>query len=166
MNYLEASAQISDCGRYRYLLTRVWDPDRPLMGACLLNPSTADGTQDDPTLRKLVGFAARWGHGGLLLGNCYAWRATDPLDLKREARRYTDLWGENDLYLEEVARRCRTILVGWGNNVLTSYDERRAVRILEQCPNLVCLSMTKKGRPQHPLYIRYEAHPQPYRRAA
>jgi hypothetical protein len=62
---------------YRYTLTRVWDPVLPMTTFVLHNPSTADATQLDPTLRRCVGFAKREGYGGMVILNLYAFRAKD-----------------------------------------------------------------------------------------
>jgi len=96
-------AVLSRCGKYRFMLGRAWDePDsaqdtdtgfgkwkRPLCVWLMLNPSTADHSQDDPTIRKCVGFSQRLGCGGLIVVNLFAWRATDPDDL---AEAITDAW--------------------------------------------------------------------------
>src|SRR5262249_14212908 len=76
------AAVISDCGRYRYSLTRRWgDAAEPRALFVMLNPSTADAEQDDPTIRRCIGFAKAWGMGSLEVVNLYALRATDPAAL-------------------------------------------------------------------------------------
>jgi hypothetical protein len=57
-------AVLSDDGVYRYRLWRIWDDDRAPTAFLMLNPSTADATVDDPTLRRCIAFARRWGAGG------------------------------------------------------------------------------------------------------
>ena len=80
-----SGAVFSPCERYRYKLWRVWDPARPLgcVMFLMLNPSTATDTEDDPTIRRCIGYARSWGYGGLYVGNLFAYRATDPADLRR-----------------------------------------------------------------------------------
>ena len=87
---IRAGAKISGCGTYRYALWRHWDSDWNGQGDSNsvmfigLNPSTADATEDDPTLRRCIGFAKSWGFGGLYMLNVFAYRATDPRLMKRQ----------------------------------------------------------------------------------
>ena len=81
LGLLESTADFSFCGQYRYTLTRVWSLERGLVLFVGLNPSTADAERDDPTVRRCVGYARRWGFGGVLVANLFAYRATDPRDL-------------------------------------------------------------------------------------
>lgn len=75
------SAVLSADRRYRYGLFRIWDLERPLAMFVGLNPSTADETDDDPTIRRCVRFASDWQYGGLIMANLFAYRATSPRDL-------------------------------------------------------------------------------------
>ena len=78
-------AVFSPCRTYRYALSRVWAADKPYALFIGLNPSTADETLDDPTIRRCIDFAKRWGYGGLVMANLFAYRATDPAVMKRAA---------------------------------------------------------------------------------
>ena len=80
MGHEHTSARLSDDRRYRYLLVRRWDNTLPDATFVMLNPSTADERDDDPTIRKCIGFAKRWGCGGIKVVNLYAFRATNPRD--------------------------------------------------------------------------------------
>ena len=80
MNYLEAFAEISRDGVYRYRLTRRLSPGNRTVLFVGLNPSTADATHDDQTIKRCVGYARAWGYDVLLMGNLHAYRATDPID--------------------------------------------------------------------------------------
>lgn len=89
------TAGISECGTYRYWLCREWSPGLDSLVWLMLNPSTADATQDDPTIRRCMGFARRWGYGGITVVNLYAYRATNPRDLLTAA---DPVGPENDRY--------------------------------------------------------------------
>ena len=104
------SALFDEGGTYRYLLCRRWDAGRPTVAFCMLNPSTADGTQDDATIRRCLAFATRWGYGELLITNCFALRSPQPGLL----RTHPDPVGpDNRLYLLQAAERASCIVVAW-----------------------------------------------------
>jgi len=75
-------AVISECGRYRYRLWRRWELTAPQVTWIMLNPSTADATDDDPTIRRCVRFAIAWGYGGIDVVNLFGLRATNPQQVK------------------------------------------------------------------------------------
>src|SRR5712664_2208515 len=76
------SAGFSCCGLYRYWLRRHWDAELPPVCFVMLNPSTADAERDDPTIRRCCGFSRRWGYGGIVVVNLYAFRTSDPCCLR------------------------------------------------------------------------------------
>ena len=80
---MEKGATFSRCGRYRYSLWRRWEEDAPYVLWICLNPSTADAEEDDPTLRRCMGFAQDWGYGASYTANLFAWRATKPQDMMK-----------------------------------------------------------------------------------
>jgi hypothetical protein len=153
----DRGAIISADGLYRYRLWRIWDEERPIWVGVLLNPSKADALVDDPTVRKCVGFARRLHHGGVIIVNLFAWRATDPSELPRDA---DPVGPEND---EHILWACRapllaTVVAGWGANRFARTRATR-VRVLIQGGarrNLQCFGTTKDGDPRHPLYLPYE----------
>lgn len=150
-------ARISTCGRYRYSLVRQWD--RSNKGRCLwvmLNPSTADATSDDPTIRKCVGFAKRWGFGSIEVVNLYAWRATDPADLRAAHRRGEDVIGPvNDEWISVAIGRADQVIAAWGANAFDSARTRSVVECISDGHPVSCLGLTKKREPYHPLMISY-----------
>jgi len=81
----DADARFSPCSTWRYSLTRKWNA-LPLLGFIGLNPSTADETEDDPTIRRCIGFARDWGFGGIVMLNLFAYRSTDPRQLRELAK--------------------------------------------------------------------------------
>jgi len=160
-------AEISQCGEYRYSLTRIWDRSLPVLSWCMLNPSTADACTDDPTVRKCVGFAKRLGYGGIRIVNLFAFRARNPLDLLAAA----DPSGpENEEVLNDLVHR-RSVMVGWGASVrrlriqtpITWLSDVGRMRIAygpSTCWR--CLGFTKSGEPRHPLMLSYDTTTQPW----
>jgi hypothetical protein len=139
--FVSATADIR--GDYRYSLTRVWDLALPVITFVLLNPSTADEAQLDPTLRRCVGFAKREEFGGMLIVNLYAFRTKDPKVMLAA----TDPIGpDNARVLANVAG---TVVAGWGTNA----EPARVSQAIALLPRLQALGVTKKGHPQHPLYV-------------
>jgi len=138
-------------GPYRYSLWRIWDEQLPRALFVLLNPSTADAQQDDPTLRRCLGFACLEGCGSLEIVNLFAYRATQPTQLKMISDPIGD---ENDQYIAAAAQQATLIILGWG--VYGSYLARdRAILHLLSSSQLYCLGLTAKGHPKHPLYCTY-----------
>jgi hypothetical protein len=156
------SAVISQCGAYRYLLRRPAPrgPDifQPCAGTALfvmLNPSTADATVDDPTIRRCKAFAYRWGCNGIAVVNLYALRSPNPAALWA----HDDPIGpENDMWLRTAAREHETVVFAWGAN---AKDERvrEVYEIFKGGPlrQIRCLGVTKDGAPRHPLYVKGDA---------
>jgi len=114
----------------------------------MLNPSTADGTQDDPTIRRCVGFATSHGSDALAVVNLFGYRATDPTDLF--ARPLREAEGPDNRRAWRIARLAAVVVVAWGwkgkllsDPFVTSQGDR----------SLFCLGVTKSGAPRHPLYV-------------
>src|SRR5690606_24114135 len=147
-------AAISDCGRWRYVLWR----HTGIAGVrrltfCGLNPSTADATQDDPTIRRMLGFARREGCAMLVVVNLFAWRATSPRDLWSSRRLGIDVVGpENDAYLRDALWHPDAIPVAAWGAVPAAYAQR-SLEVRDMAPPLLCLGETKHGAPRHPLYL-------------
>lgn len=167
MTYLDASATISPCGMYRYNLSRVWDAEGRAVVFVMLNPSTADGTQDDPTIRRCVGFAKAWGYGGLVVVNLFALRATDPAELHRAV---DPIGPQND---EHISAACfqRAAVCAWGVSVAKAKrpvlrERAGVVRNLLRAPELSVslnyLKLTDDGHPMHPLYLRADCVPRQF----
>lgn len=161
------SAIFSDCRRWRYTLRIVWDEAKPLCQFIGLNPSTADEIKDDPTLRRCKGFCRQWGFGGLIMTNLFAYRATEPEDMKAFAgdpvgeaiprgafTELTQFDNLNDYYLWTVAEECTQTIAAWG--VHGAFRDR-AVDVMELFEDfslpMYCLGCTQDGHPKHPLYL-------------
>ena len=145
---MTGTAEVSADGCYRYALERTWAPG-PRMLWVLANPSTADGTTDDPTLRRCARFAHDHGCGGLAVVNLWAWRATHP----RELRRVVDPVGpDNDAWIVSlVAQTDGPVVLGWG--VQRARDRVASVLALLGARPQHCLGRTRDGHPRHPLYV-------------
>lgn len=162
MEYAHADAVID--GDHRLLLTRVWaeegEEPKPILFH-MLNPSTADGTEDDPTIRRCVGFAKDWGYNILHVTNMFSFRATNPNDLWHQKQ---SIIHPGNLQVTINAMRMSKMLVcAWGDSitpkVVRSYDVyldafRTAFEsaLVTGCKGPMCLSTTKSGAPGHPLY--------------
>lgn len=146
------SADLSPCRTWRYTLERIWDDDKPRLLFVLLNPSTADESEDDPTLRRGMGFARRWGYGHLVFVNLFAFRATDPTDLRKVA---DPIGPHNDHFIQIEADRTDCIICAWGAHGGYLHRDRAMLDILpKSTPKpLYTLGMTKGGHPKHPLYL-------------
>lgn len=153
-------AVFSVSGKYRYLLRIVWNETLPLCQFIGLNPSTADESQDDPTLRRCKSFARRWGHGGLLMTNVFAFRATDPDVMMRQI----DPVGPNNHdFILEAAKQCSTIVAAWGNDGAYGQWGFHVQILLQNAHHRVhCFKFTKTGQPYHPLYVSGDTPLQPY----
>ena len=118
-----------------------------------LNPSTADETNDDPTIRRCVNFAKSWGYGALCMTNLFAFRATKPEVMKQQK----DPIGEkNNHYIKKFARGAGVVIAAWG--VHGSFWARdHEVKLM--LPRLHHLGLTKHGDPRHPLYLKKDLSP-------
>jgi hypothetical protein len=147
----KSAAGLSDCGTYRYWLTRTWDDDKPVLCWVMLNPSTADAEQDDPTIRKCIGFARRWGYGGICVVNLFALRATDPKQLPKHYPIDRALVESNNLAISTAARG-RMVVAAWGAKGCWWGRDREVLALLRG-QAVHCLKVTKDGHPWHPLYV-------------
>jgi hypothetical protein len=155
-------AEFSPCRKWRYVLRRRWARG-PVVGFILLNPSTADETKDDPTIRRCIGFAKSLGFGGLTLGNLFALRSTDPRALKSDV---DPIGPGNALAILDIAGEADgNIICGWGNHgafMNRGAEVLKSLRSFGATP--MSLSITRLGEPAHPLYLPAELRPFPIER--
>lgn len=150
---MRSEAYISEDGKYRYWLLRVFDPRLPILCIIGVNPSTADARKDDQTIRKDIGFAARLGYGGLLKLNVGAGRSTDP----RKWRKMADPIGpENSVqhligYIKQF--KATKVVAAWGKN--GNYFIGCCEAIVREIPDLFCFGYNTDGSPRHPLMLPY-----------
>lgn len=143
----------SPCRKWRYTLWREWDAALPFVQFIGLNPSTADETNDDPTIRRCIQFAKDWGFGAYCMTNIFAWRDTDPNGMKRVVNPIGD---DNDKWLMEIAASAGLAVAAWGRHGNHMY---RGYHVKKMISNLHCLGLNKDGSPVHPLYQRADLKP-------
>lgn len=156
----DSTAVYSDCERYRYLLTRVWDPAGPKALFVMLNPSTATELQNDPTVERCERRARVLGFGAFRVTNIFAFRATDPRVMRAE----DDPVGEsNDAAIADSALWSDRIICAWGAHG-AHLGRGDAVQGLLRATGkpLWHLGLTRAGAPKHPLYIGYDRQPEPW----
>lgn len=153
-----ASATISECGRYRSHLSRMWSPERdnPAREHALfimLNPSTADAEKDDPTIRRCIGFAREWGCTGVVVVNLFQFRATDPNELLKPGIPLNPR--DADATIADAMAQTHVVVAGWGAlHPSLAYRAREVAAIAERRDRrLHHLGLTKAGHPRHPLYL-------------
>jgi hypothetical protein len=154
----KGSAIISPCGKFRYRLERHGLSGAGGVAWIMVNPSTADASQDDATIRKVIGFTERLGGGFAVVGNKFAYRATDV----RELRTAEDPRGpENNTHLEAIMRSAPIVIAAWGPMAkLPEHLRKRwiTVRGIAQRAGvkLMCLGVCGDGHPRHPLMLAYD----------
>lgn len=155
----DSGAEFSRCMKYRYSLWRVWDAADDAFAMFIgLNPSTADHEQDDPTIRRCVSYAKSWGYGGIYMLNLFAFRATDPSDMKAAVDPVGPM---NDSRLYDYHDVTGITIAAWGTH--GSYQDRGDIvfRMLCNRAALYALRLTKGGHPSHPLYLPKDLGPCP-----
>jgi hypothetical protein len=172
-----SNARFSNDMKYRYLLERTWNTktwdseNREVISGggkrilfIMLNPSTADAEKNDPTVKRCVDYAHKWGYGSIEVANLFAYRATNPKDLLK----VDDPVGPHNLCMIETAVSRANMVVGaWGTAGVPSFYVATVWRVLEivtKQRDLYALSITKDGFPGHPLYQKADVKPFVYRR--
>ena len=161
-----SDALVSPCGRYRYWLTRQWGPGLRVCWV-MLNPSTADASQDDPTIRRCIGFSKAWGYGSLIVVNLWAARATDPKALLTLG---DPVGPDNAEAIDLAVNGSALVVAAWG-----SFADRMKVKgHMRLWPEAsadaalvptMCLDTTKDGHPRHPLYVKGDQPLVPFSRS-
>ncbi len=144
---METGAIFSPMRHHRYVLWRIWDESLPKIMFIGLNPSTANETEPDNTIRRVISFAKNWGYGGVYMLNLFSIVSSDPKILLGQD---SPIGPDYDMHLNKYAALSKDILFAWG-----SFKEakERAAEISARFPAAVCLGFTKDGSPKHPLYI-------------
>lgn len=167
----DTGATFSACRTWRYKLWRIWDSSKPPLVMLMLNPSTADEAMNDPTVERCERRAYAGGCGGLIVLNIFAFRATDPGEMKAAA---DPIGPENDGHITQVLalatlaaaggpRLAWRICAGWGIHGSHLGRDRQVARMFQAAGvPLYCLGVTASGQPRHPLYVGYSVPFQPW----
>ncbi|MCM8542390.1 MAG: DUF1643 domain-containing protein [Lentisphaeraceae bacterium] len=146
-------AHITRCEKFRYWLTRKWNNGDNYICWIMLNPSTADASNDDPTIRRCISFSKLWGFDGLYVVNLFSFRATDPKELKKAGGPVGE---HNNEYIKFISSICSRVVCAWGNHGKLKDQYKTVCEILyAHCSheNFFCLGKTGAGQPKHPLYV-------------
>jgi hypothetical protein len=159
----ETGADFSPCRKYRYRLWRTWDASLPKLVFCMLNPSTADEIENDPTITRCQRRAIRLGFGSVEVVNLFAWRSTTPDDLYQVD---DPIGPDNDKAILQAARGAKMLICGWGGHdsatqTVDGQSRAGSVRQLLRKAGATpyVLGLTQTGAPKHSLYIAYEVQP-------
>jgi hypothetical protein len=160
---MRSEAYLSEDRVFRYWLLRVWTEDVPIYATISSNPSVADELENDPTIRKVMGFGKLLGYGGVLMLNVGAFRATDPKDWKDA----TDPFGPRNTieclqtYLEQF--KPALVVAAWGKPcMLSQRGQHRAEAIKKAIPGMKCWGRNADGSPRHPLMLPYTTTLEPF----
>lgn len=150
---IERRAVISECGQYRYMLSRAWKGGHGILAWCMLNPSRADANRDDNTVTKITEFSRRWGYSGLVVVNLFAVRATDPKNMKSHA---APVGPENDGWLRTIAGTAERFVCAWGNHGSHQGRDKAVADLVRSVrPDVHRMPLTGAGQPGHPLMLPY-----------
>lgn len=166
---MKRRAVFSPCARYRYTLWREWIGGTGVAMFVALNPSTATDLEDDPTIRREIAFAQCWGFAALCKVNLFALRATDPnVMLAAE----DPVGPDNDAWILDCAREADVIVGAWGvhgthrgraRQVVDMVGTDRLRMLARDVDGGIEYAVTKFGEPRHPLYLRGDHRPAPWR---
>lgn len=135
--------------QHRFLLWRFWN-DAPRMFFIGLNPSTANELADDPTVRRLYGFAQNWGYGGLYICNLFSFITPYPKELLTDVRNHK----ANTPAIQMALGLSVLTICGWGDGIkLVEQGTERAKAVYELTDAPMCFGLTESGNPKHPLYL-------------
>lgn len=148
---MRKSAVISTCKNYRYELTRKWRSSKPRIVFVGLNPSTADASTDDQTIKKLTTYAKQWGYGSFTIVNVFAFRSRDAYAMLKVPNYFGP---DNMKYLKEYAAY-ETVVIMWGSKA-NEINRWRTQQVLNMIPDPWCFGKNKDGSPKHPLMLPYK----------
>ncbi|TBL80831.1 DUF1643 domain-containing protein [Paenibacillus thalictri] len=150
---MKREAVIDATGTYRYLLRREWDSAKPKALWIMLNPSTADHEEDDPTIKACTRFSLGWGYGSFEVVNLFAYRATHPSELKKIEKPIA-IGAENGAFVREALAKADVIVAAWGahGKIHKRNQDMHFISLIDKY-ELKCLDILTYGDPRHPLYV-------------
>lgn len=164
---MNRTAEFSVEGIFRHRLDRWWGPVGRV-GWLMLNPSSAGAEEDDPTIRKVTGFSARWGFQGFTVINFCDLVLTDPSGLHLSAAPCSN---RNRDVIDSVAGDVELLICAWGCETVVRrmvkrgmdpMDTVRRIRAAHPSLPIECLGTSPTGCPYHPLMLAYATERQPF----
>lgn len=158
------TAVISNCGQFRYRLERQVSLYGETAAVIMVNPSTADAANDDPTIRRIIGFAKSFGWSRVIVGNLFAYRTPNV----RQLAHIPDPVGpDNAEHLARILMEAHHTVVAWGPTSKLPRALRQEWRRLQALANsldreLLCLGTAADGHPRHPLMLPKDATIEPW----
>jgi len=152
-----STATYSDCERYRYALTRTWDAGGKRVLFVMLNPSKATEVQNDPTVERCERRARALGFGAFQVTNIFAWRDTDPFQMRKAK---DPIGPGNDAAILAGVAWADQVIAAWGTHGAHMNRGPQMTALLQGTGKpLYTLGLSKHGHPKHPLYISYSQQP-------
>jgi hypothetical protein len=145
-----ACASFDRTRQYRWELHRRWGPGDRTVTWVMLDPSVADESADDQTLRRITAFSRHWGFDALAVVNLFSLASTSPTLLGRHP---SPVGARTNATIARLAGRSTAVVAAWGA------DRAAATGLL---PSALCLGLTADGSPRHPLYVPSATRPVPY----
>lgn len=154
MNHqIGSNAIFSECRKYRYVLWRVWDLNKPKLMIIGLNPSTANESKNDNTITKVIKIAKGNGYGGVYMTNLFAIVSSKPEILTTK----TDLQKGNNHWLITISGMCKDVVFAWGNFKEAKDRAGEVIKNFTMFSEAKCIAQNKNGSPKHPLYCKDES---------
>lgn len=146
---IDAGAKFSDDRKYRFALWRIWDKELPCVMFIGLNPSKANESDLDATIRSVIRISKHNGYGGFYMMNCFPMVSTNPDELVIHP-----FWQKiNDEWIEFVASKCKDVVFAWGNFKVVR-DKKRNEELVIKFPKAKVIGLNANGSPKHPLFIK------------
>lgn len=153
-----SKATYSNCENYRYSLIRIWDETAQRVNFVMLNPSKADEIKNDPTVARCEARARYLGFGAFQVTNIFAWRDTDPHQMRRAP---APVGPDNDDVLVQAALWADQVIAAWGVHGAHNARGKQVETLLRGAEISLChLGLSKEGHPRHPLYLPYAKKPE------